>query len=139
LSVYREQTTEMSDVDCLTEALKDMPLRTKQKCEPVVHKEAQQLEGYGGDKREQKAHVIIPRSQVGGASNDIGFEKGADGKFVAHISDFDKGHYNNAWMAELKVKYVKIHARKVAKKAGLISKGEQKLPNGKIRLKFVTA
>jgi Txe/YoeB family toxin of Txe-Axe toxin-antitoxin module len=139
LSVYRQQNTEMTNLDSLQQALKEQPLRSKKKCEPVVHKEAQALEGYQGDKRKQKAHIIIPRDQVGGSSNDIGFEKGADGKIVAHISDFDKSHYNAKWLAKLKGDYVRIEGRRIARQKGLVYKGEQKLPNGKTRLTFVPA
>lgn len=49
------------------------------------------LVGYQGDKREQKAHVVIRRSHVGTASNDIGFEILKDGIRII-VSDYDKSH-----------------------------------------------
>ena len=55
-----------------------------------VHDTPQSLYGYQGDKRAQKAHVIIRRRYIGSASNDVGFEN-VDGTFVAHISEFDSG------------------------------------------------
>ena len=57
---------------------------------PQVHKEASNLYGYMGDKRSQKAHIIIPRDQVGRASNDVGFEK-IGSKYTMHISEYDQG------------------------------------------------
>ena len=57
---------------------------------PQVHKQASNLYGYQNDKRVQKAHIIIPRNQVGPASNDVGFEK-LKGKYIMHISEFDQG------------------------------------------------
>lgn len=139
MSAYQQQNTEMTDLDCLKEALEGEKLRSGQECKPVVHKEAQQLEGYHGDKRKQKAHIIIPRAQVGGASNDIGFEKQADGKIIAHISNFDSGHYDQKWLTKIKAKYAKIHGKKIARKAGLVYKGEKKLPNGKTRITWAVA
>lgn len=35
------------------------------------------------------AHLIIPREQVGSASNDIGFQRQADGSYALIISEFD--------------------------------------------------
>jgi len=55
-----------------------------------VHDTPQNLYGYRGDKRAQKAHIIVRRSSIGSSSNDIGFEN-VNGTFVAHISEFDSG------------------------------------------------
>ena len=65
---------------------------------PEVHEESKHLLGYQGDKRSQKAHIIIPRSQVGSASNDVGFER-VDGGFILHASAFD-----HAWRTGNKIK-----------------------------------
>ena len=65
---------------------------------PQVHKKAINLHGYQGDKRTQKAHIIIPRKQVGSASNDVGFERVKKG-FVLHASAYD-----NAWRTGAKIK-----------------------------------
>lgn len=59
---------------------------------PLVHEEAKNLHGYHGDVRKQKAHIIIPRSQVGSASNDVGFEK-VDGKYIMHLSEYDQSSH----------------------------------------------
>jgi len=56
--------------------------------DPVVHDEAKNLEGYRGKARQQKAHIVIPRAQVGVASNDVGFER-VGGKYKLHASQFD--------------------------------------------------
>ena len=55
-----------------------------------VHDTPQNLYGYQGDVRAQKAHIIVRRRYVGSSSNDIGFEN-VNGTFVAHISEFDSG------------------------------------------------
>jgi len=65
---------------------------------PEVHSEAKHLRGFQGDKRSQKANIILPRTQVGRASNDVGFER-VDGGFVLHASAFD-----SAWRTGAKIK-----------------------------------
>jgi hypothetical protein len=79
--------TEFSDVQILKDALVDIGV----KAEHIEHhEEARSLQGYHGDAREQRAHVIIRRQFIGAASNDIGFEKMANGNYRAWVSDFDK-------------------------------------------------
>lgn len=72
-----------------------------------VHTEAQHLYGYQGDQRAQKAHIIIRRQFVGGASNDIGFEKTSNGSYRAIISEYDRNHhnYNDTWLCKLGTYY----------------------------------
>ena len=73
MSAYNEIDTEITDRDCLVEALQELGHVVQ------VHETPVQLEGYHGDKRQQRADVIIPRRHVGSMSNDIGFVKGAVG------------------------------------------------------------
>ena len=80
------------DEPVLVQTLKEMGY------EPEIHKEAKSLFGYQGKKREQKANIIIPRKQVGGASNDVGFERVKKG-FVLHASAYD-----SAWRTGNKIK-----------------------------------
>ena len=55
-----------------------------------VNDTPQNLYGYQGDERAQKAHIIVRRKYIGSSSNDIGFEN-VNGTFMAHISEFDSG------------------------------------------------
>lgn len=68
----------------LLEALKKIGYK------PRVYDNATALFGYQGDTRSQKAHIVIPRGQVGTASNDIGFFRETDGTYTVHVSAFDK-------------------------------------------------
>lgn len=55
-----------------------------------VHAEPQTLMDWHGEKRPQKANIIIRRRNTGqGASNDIGFLKNADGTYSPIVSDYD--------------------------------------------------
>lgn len=139
MSAYRENETTMNDQDCLVNSLKEMKykgVKEGTQVNPQVHAEATNLEGYHGDKRDQKAEIIIKRKEVGASSNDIGFKKGEDGNFKAIISAFDSGFYNSSWMTELKKKYAEKKARKVARNSGITFLNRSVTPAGKIRLQF---
>lgn len=57
-----------------------------------VHETPQALYGYTGDRRAEKANVIIRRNNTGvGSSNDIGFIKDPDGTYRPVISEYDNG------------------------------------------------
>ena len=61
---------------------------------PNIHEEPQHLYGFKGDKREEKAEIIIPKEQINfftGLSNDIGFIWNPDTeKYEMVVSDYDK-------------------------------------------------
>ncbi len=78
---------------------------------PQVHKNAVNLYGYQGDKRSQKAHIVIPRKQVGGASNDVGFER-VDGGFILHASAYDTAWRNGKKIKQLNKGYVENKLKK---------------------------
>lgn len=86
MSAYIEFSTSMRDPECLMKALEMMGFK-KEHIE--FHKEAASLRGVDNDIRPQKAHVIIRKKHVANAANDIGFEM-KDGRFVAHISEYDE-------------------------------------------------
>lgn len=140
MSAYREQKTSINDAGCLMTALQSMNFK------PIRHTTAVRLEGYHGDKRQQTAEIVIPRAQVGSASNDIGFKLQANGAYAAIISDFDSHRHGETWLKDVKLRALEAKAKKIAKQAGLTpvnrdAKGQiapqrQVLPNGKIRLLF---
>jgi hypothetical protein len=101
MSHFSEFTTNMNDEESLVAALESMGFQGHVE----RHQIAQPLYGYMGDARAQKAHIIIRRKYVGQSSNDIGFEKQANGTYKAHISDFDKKKYSNQWLDTLSTKY----------------------------------
>lgn len=65
-----------------------------------VHENGADLFGYQGDNRAKTkpgsanyappCELVIRREFVGGASNDVGYKRTADGKYKAYISDYDK-------------------------------------------------
>ena len=116
MSHYTTCKTKITDREALIKALQDMGFTNEM---IQSYEEAQHLEGYAGDKRKQKAHIILPRRYVGGAANDIGFVENEDGTFGAIISDYDKGSgscrrskhtekihsYNKNWLDKLAQRY----------------------------------
>lgn len=108
MSHYNKLKTELRNRPNLIKALAKMGFG-EGKIE--IHDEADYLVGYQGDKREQKANIILRRKHVGGASNDIGFELQTDGTYVAHISDYDKSRYNDNWMKNLELHYGEEQAK----------------------------
>jgi len=138
VSSYNEIQTIYSDQQCLIEAIKELGYQ------PQVNEKPQHLEGYHGDERQQTAEIIIPRKQVGGASNDVGFKRNADGTFTAIISDYDKSAtFNAKKQQQLKVAYTEKVAMKQAKGNGLKFVGKKTVTDPKTnkpvtRLQFVT-
>ena len=127
MSMYVTIKTQFKDPNCLVSALAETGQWTKEQIE--VHEEAQNLYGYHGDIRQDKAHIIIRRQHIGSASNDIGFVKGEDGSYSAIISKYDSGKYDAKWIGTLKYNYGYEVTRKQAKTRGLRVE-RQTLPNG---------
>lgn len=104
---------------------------------PEIHNKSVPLHGYRGDKREQKAHIVIPRVQVGSSSNDIGFERTKEG-FILHASAYD-----HAWresgnkIKQLNLTYIENKIRKTVSgnSAYHITKREQR-EDGKIEIRL---
>lgn len=100
MSKYDGYPTEITNGDHLAAALKAMGYVVE------CHAEAQTLIDYHGHPRPEKANVIVRREHIGSASNDVGFVRGADGKYTAIISEYDREvHCGADWMARLKVNY----------------------------------
>ena len=83
-----------------------------------VHEEATNLIGYHGDKRTDKAEIIIRREYISSASNDIGFKLAQDGTYQAIISDYDSSTHNQKWLDKLSQTYAEETIREVANEFG---------------------
>lgn len=102
MSHYTKLITKIKNRNSLVKTLERVGFKANQ---IEVHDEATNLYGYQGDKRNDKANVIIRRKHVGSCSNDIGFELEKDGTYRAVISDFDKGRYGDQWMKQVEEGY----------------------------------
>jgi len=129
MSEYCEVDIGLKDQECLIKTLEELGYK------PQIHVDAVSLEGYQGDKRKQKAHIVIPRKQVGTASNDVGFEL-VNGEYILHVSQFDK---NNVKLRPNRIKqlYAKYKVVKtISNKAGKYKlKSNVTGADGRIRIK----
>jgi len=128
MSEFRVVEVEFKEQDVLVSSLEEMGYQ------PQVFKEARPLHGYQGDKRKEKAHIIIPRKQVGNSSNDVGFERVGDG-FKLHASEFDKAWRAGAKIKRLKQIYGANKITKVVNKSARFSIVSRKEEEGKIKMK----
>jgi hypothetical protein len=130
MSEYRVIDVEFRDEKVLIDALKEMGYN------PTVTDESRPLQGYQGDDREQKAHIIIPRKQVGGSSNDVGFERIEKG-FKLHASEFDRSWRTGEKIKTLKQTYSeKFITNKIRKNSKYSLRSRNKTKDGKIRIKI---
>lgn len=124
----------MTDGDCVKQAIKDLGFQYEE------HEIAQSLTGYGGDRRVQKAHIIIRRQHISSASNDIGFLKKEDGTYELIISEYDKRiAKGKKIISELKQHYGKHKFIKQAKKLGFSVKTQKVDSKGRIKIKVMGA
>ena len=107
MSAYKKIECEIVDKNSLLNALSSLGFK------PICFTEPEQLTGFKGDKRNEKANIvivvcympgnicekaniIIPKDQVNhftGASNDIGFLWDAENKkYEMIVSDYDQAH-----------------------------------------------
>lgn len=131
MSQYNNVKTEFKDGECLVEALHDVGYT-----EVEVHELPQNLVGYHGDMRQQKAHIIVRRKHISSSANDLGFLKNSDGTYTQIVSDFDSGKHNAEWNVKLKCAYGERGAMKVAKKKGFKYLGKT-IIGGKVQYKFM--
>ena len=134
MSKYVELRTSVTDERYLVEALRELGY------EPEVCREGRALVGYLGDKRAERAQIIIPRGQLDAASNDIGFACDASGVYQAIVSEYDRGiGFDDAWLARLVQAYKERQTMAVAKAKGYVFRGREIIdtPRGKkIQLRF---
>ena len=113
MSHYTTLETKIVSQEHLVLALQDMGFSDVEH-----HEEAEALIGFEGDTREARAEVIIRRKHLSSASNDIGFARGADGRFKAIISDYDRRRYYTLWLGRLAQRDAYRGARDVLAKQG---------------------
>lgn len=115
MSEYCDVKTEFRSEEALVCALLDMGKWTREMIE--THAEGAHLFGVQGDQREQRAHLIVRRANVGRLANDLGFERDINGAYVAHISEWERSHgYNDDWMKQVKQHYV-YHVTRIQQEA----------------------
>jgi hypothetical protein len=141
-NVYADVPFKIQHLDCLVRALQESKHpRTGESFAKCVerHADALPLEGYMGDKRTERAHVVIPRRHLKYAANDIGFFCEADGTVRAIVSDNEQGYYGkgSAWLRRVTDLYHAAVAEKTIPRGFRVTRTEQ--PDGTIKLSAVKA
>lgn len=137
MSKYSEVKTHFTDGPTLLAALADMGYK---KVENRIGNPRKLVDYVGSTSQGKMAEIIIPRSEVPGASNEIGFVKNAQGRYEASVSQYDSSRQGTAWLNKLNYHYGVAQATAAAKKVGarLINTGK-KLPNGNMQFVYLKA
>jgi hypothetical protein len=122
-------TTQITDPEALQSALADVGYDNVE-----VHEEARPLYGYRGDMRDDRAHVIVRRQHIGRASNDIGFRREPDGRFLAVISEYDRRKHNEAWLGRVSARHAYHVTSATLVEQGFHVAGETVEKDGSVRL-----
>lgn len=110
-----------------------------------VHNEPVGLHGVAGDDRSKASvtsadyappcHLVIRQRHVGRSSNDIGYRRTEDGKYVAYISDWDRGaNFNPAKQNRVLQEYTLRTSEKQCRNKGYTSFNRVRQDDGSIRL-----
>lgn len=129
MSHYTSIQLEIRDRDALVAALADLGF-----AEVEVHERPRHLRGFEGDRRSQKAEVIIRRRHLGDVSNDIGFRRTPSGTYDAIISEYDQEEgYGADWRNRLMQRYGRhVAVNRLQKKGFRVVREEAR--DGKLHL-----
>ncbi|WP_341532134.1 DUF1257 domain-containing protein (plasmid) [Nostoc sp. UHCC 0302] len=119
MSHFSKIAVQFKDQSCLVEALRHLGFY------PQIHSSPVNLYGWRGDKREEVAHIVVPREQISRVSNDLGFWfNGTD--YECLISDYDR-HNGQAFsgvglgtqfISKLRQHYINLYLPLVATQFG---------------------
>lgn len=91
-----------------------------------VHTQAAPLFGYYGDERPERAHIIIRRTHLNCASNDIGFVRNANGQFSAILSEYDRSiGFDQKWLNRVHQRYKEDRTLAMARQRGYVFRGRE--------------
>ena len=134
MSKYGVLETSITEEKYLVAALKEMGYQAE------VHANGAALYGYEGRERPETANVIIRRRQLDSASNDIGFARTVDGRYVARLSEYDQAiGFNQKWLNRVHQLYKEKQTIAVARAKGYVFRGREviKTDQGeRIQLRF---
>lgn len=98
--------------------------------------EALSLYGYQGDRRPETAQVVVRRKFIGGASNDLGFQKTENG-YIPVISEYDQQTMmRGKFLTNLRTNYNLKSAEKLARSLRGTLHQERVGSTIKIRIKY---
>lgn len=130
ISEYTIVQVEYNDPECIKAALKELGYVFEE------HQQAVSLHGFTGDVRRQTANIIVRRNHVGTASNDVGFNRKADGNYELIISEYDRrGTTGTNFMERMRQLYSKHKSLKQLKRMGKAVTSVKTTSDGRIKIK----
>ncbi|RSN60022.1 MULTISPECIES: DUF1257 domain-containing protein [Actinomadura] len=130
MSHYTKVRTTITDQERLVGVLNDLGFDQVESHASPTH-----LYGYQGDRRPEKAEVVVRRRFVGAASNDLGFHRTPDGTFEAIISGYDRHKYDSRWLDTVAQRYGRLTALAFAESHGFdVATEETDRATGEVRL-----
>ncbi|MBD2364874.1 DUF1257 domain-containing protein [Anabaena minutissima FACHB-250] len=119
MSHFSKIAVKFKDQSCLVEALQRFGFF------PMFHDKPVNLYGWHGDKREQVAHIVVPRNQISSLSNDLGFFWNGT-EYECLISEYDQGAgiakagqgLGANFLPKLQQEYISLYLPKLATQLG---------------------
>ncbi|MBD2471430.1 DUF1257 domain-containing protein [Nostoc sp. FACHB-145] len=119
MSHFSKIEVKFKDQSCLVEALQRFGFY------PQIHDKQVHLYSYRGDKREQTAHIVVPRNQISSLSNDLGFFWNGT-EYECLISEYDQGAglakagqgLGRNFLPKLQQEYINLYLPKLALQMG---------------------
>lgn len=117
MSKYVEVETKFADPDCLEQALRNLGFKN------VIRGSNIPLKAYNDEDRfldgkQVVADIVVPKADVGSASNDLGFQLQKDGSYKMLISDYDIRHKPKIAPENVKKYYAEAVIEKYTKTLG---------------------
>ncbi|MBD2468806.1 DUF1257 domain-containing protein [Nostoc sp. FACHB-145] len=119
MSHFSKIEIKFKDQFCLVEALQRFGFY------PQIHDKPVHLFGYQGDKRDETAHIVVPRNQISSLSNDLGFYWNGI-EYECLISEYDQGTglskagqgLGRNFLPKLQQEYINLYLPKIAMQMG---------------------
>lgn len=113
----------------LVSALEDLGIKQVE-----VYGEARPLQGWMGEETAVGAHVIVRRETRAGLDADLGFVRGADGRFELLLTDMDRVRYDARWLQRLTRRYAFHVATSMLTEQGFDLVEQKEEADGSVRL-----
>jgi hypothetical protein len=114
MSKYKVIKTTFTDVDLLLEAIEAVGVP----CEVAPPGELLPLYGYRGDRRPERANVVIRRRNISVGANDVGFAVQPDGSIGTIISEFDSHSRGQRMVNSITQQYAVLNVTRLAEAGG---------------------
>ncbi len=105
MSNVRRIPTAMTSATHLVAALEQSGLRDIERVSELAP-----LISWRGQQLPERAEIIVRRRQIGATADDLGFVRGADGRYEALLSEILLSRFDKRWFSELEKRYAALAA-----------------------------